>query len=67
MQRPDNIDDALKQLHIMTMSIAEHVTKFMDDDQMQYDQDYFADIKATALDAHMLITWIKDNRLKESN
>lgn len=67
MQRPDNIHDALHHLHNLTMSIATDISKFMDDDQMQYDHDYFADIKATALDAHMLITWVKDNLLKESN
>ena len=64
---PDNIDEALSRLQRLTMYIADDVTKFMDDDQMQYDPDYFEDIKATALDAHMLITWIKDNRPKESD
>ena len=67
MQRPKNIHDALRHLHNLTMSIATDISKFMDDDQMQYDHDYFANIKATALDAHMLVTWIKDNRPKESN
>ena len=67
MQRPENIHDALRQLHRLTMGIAMDISKFMDDDQMQYDHDYFANIKATALDAHMLVTWIKDNRPKESN
>jgi|OM-RGC.v1.035461627 hypothetical protein len=61
MQRPDNIDDALRQLHHLTMSIAMDISKFMDDDQMQYDSDYFADMKAAALDAHLLVTWVKDN------
>jgi hypothetical protein len=67
MKNPDNIHDALRHLHNLTMSIATDISKFMDDDQMQYDPDYFADIKAAALDAHMLITWVKDNLLKESN
>lgn len=61
MKRPDNIHGALRQLHHLTMSIALDVRRYMDDEQMQYDADYFKDVEATALDAHMLITWIKDN------
>lgn len=64
MKRPDNIDDALRHLHNLTMAIAEDLTRYMDDDQMQYDAEYFEDVKAAALDAHLLVTWIKDN-LKE--
>jgi hypothetical protein len=61
MNAPANIDEALSRLHRLTMYIADDVTKFMDDDLMQYDPDYFADIRATALDAHLLVTWIRDN------
>ena len=61
MKRPDNINDALSHLHMLTMAIAEDLTRYMDDDQMQYDAEYFEDVKAAALDAHLLVTWIKDN------
>ena len=64
MKRPDNIHDALRHLHNLTMCIANDLTKYMDDDQMQYDAEYFEDVKAAALDAHTLVTWVKDN-LKE--
>lgn len=64
MKRPDNIDDALRHLHNLTMAIAEDLTRYMDDEDMQYNAEYFEDVKAAALDAHMLVTWIKDN-LKE--
>ena len=64
MKRPDNIDDALRHLHNLTMCIAEDLTRYMDDEDMQYNAEYFEDVKAAALDAHMLVTWIKDN-LKE--
>lgn len=61
MKNPDNIHDALRHLHNLTMSIAIDLRRYIDDESMQYDADYFKDVEATALDAHMLITWIKDN------
>ena len=60
MQRPENIHGALRQLHRLTMGIALDVKRYMDDDQMQYDAEYFKDVEAAALDAHMLTTWIED-------
>lgn len=64
MKRPDNIHDALRHLHSLTMCIANDLTKYMEDTEMQYDPEYFEDVKAAALDAHLLVTWVKDN-LKE--
>jgi len=61
MKRPDNINDALRHLHNLTLSIAEDLRRYMDDDQMQYDAEYFHDVKAAALDAHLLVTWVNDN------
>jgi len=61
MKRPDNINDALRQLHHLTMAVAEDLRRYMDDDQMQYSAEYFEDVEAAALDAHLLVTWIKDN------
>lgn len=61
MKRPDNIHDALRHLHNLTMGIAEDLNKYINDEDMQYDAEYFKDVEAAALDAHMLVTWIKDN------
>jgi|GEM_PF-1914643 len=61
MKRPDNINDALRQLHHLTMGIAEDLNKYINDEQMQYDAEYFKDVEAAALDAHLLVTWVKDN------
>ena len=66
MKRPDNINDALSHLHTLTMAIAEDLERYMDDEGMQYEAEYFEDVKAAALDAHLLVTWIKDN-IKEMN
>jgi len=35
--------------------------RYINDEDMQYDAEYFEDVKAAALDAHLLVTWVKDN------
>jgi hypothetical protein len=66
MKKPKNINDALSHLHMLTMAIAEDLGRYIDDEDMQYDAEYFEDVKATALDAHLLVTWIKDQLIGES-
>ncbi len=66
MKQPDNINDALRHLHNLTLCIAEDLRRYMDDDQMQYDAEYFKDVEAAALDAHLLVTWVKDQLKGES-
>ena len=66
MKQPDNINDALRQLHILTLCIAEDLERYINDEDMQYDAEYFEDVKAAALDAHLLTTWIKDQLKGES-
>jgi hypothetical protein len=43
------------------MAIAEDLERYINDEDMQYDAEYFEDVEAAALDAHLLVTWIKDN------
>lgn len=63
MKRPDNIHDALRHLHNLLSTIARDADN-PDDPIMQSYPEYFQPIKDAALDAHMLVTWVKDN-LKE--
>lgn len=60
MKRPDNLNDALRQLHNLTMAVAMDLTNYMDN-PADYAPEYFEDVKAAALDAHLLVTWVKDN------
>jgi len=66
MKNPDNLHDAIAHLHLLTMGIAEDLGRYIDDEDMQYDAEYFEDVKAAALDAHLLVTWIKDQLIGES-
>ena len=62
MQRPDNIHTALRHLHNLTMDIARTSEQLMD--AATVNTNHLTPIKDAALDAHMLVTWIRDN-LKE--
>jgi len=65
MNRPDNIHDALRHLHNLTMCIANDVDTYIKNPQ-DHAPEYFEGVKDAALDAHLLVTWIKDN-FKELN
>ncbi len=58
--RPDNIHDALRHLQSLTMDIARDMENYLDNPAI-YGTDYFEDVKAAALDAHLLVTWVRDN------
>ena len=60
MKRPDNIHDALRHLHNLTMGIANDLLSYMDNPG-DYSPEYFEDVKDAALDAHLLVTWVRDN------
>jgi hypothetical protein len=59
MMKPKNIHDALRHLHDLTMSIANDMNNYMDNPQ-DYSPEYFESVKDAALDAHLLVTWVRD-------
>lgn len=59
MKQPTDIHAALARIHTLLGAIAEDLTRYMDD-PADYDHEYFQPIKDAALDAHMLVTWVKD-------
>ena len=60
MKKPDNINDALRHLHDLTMAIANDLTNYMDS-PADHQPEYFEAVKDAALDAHLLVTWVRDN------
>lgn len=60
MKQPDNIHDALRHLQNLTSCIARDMENYLDDPAI-YGAEYFEDVKAAALDAHLLVTWVRDN------
>ncbi len=59
MKNPDNLNDALRQLHNLTMAIANDTANLMESSTLR--SGHLEPIKDAALDAHLLVTWIKDN------
>jgi len=59
MMKPKNIHDALRHLHNLTMGIANDMNNYMDNPQ-DYSPEYFESVKDAALDAHLLVTWVRD-------
>jgi hypothetical protein len=59
MKRPDNLRDALDHLHKLIGAVAQDLENYLED-PVAYDHEYFEDVKTAALDAHLLVTWIKD-------
>jgi len=64
--KPKNIHDALRHLHNLTMGIARDLENYLDSPRDYVPSEYFEDVKDAALDAHLLVTWIKDNLKGES-
>lgn len=60
MKQPTDIHAALARIHTLLGAVAEDLTRYMDDEDMQYNAEYFEDVKTAALDAHLLVTWVKD-------
>jgi hypothetical protein len=60
MKNPDNINDALRHLHTLLDGIAKDAD-YLNDRIIESYPEYFEPIKTAALDAHLLVTWIKDN------
>ena len=62
MKKPKFPHDALTHLHDLTMRIANESGRLMEATYIH--PGHLESIKDAALDAHMLVTWVKDN-LKE--
>lgn len=60
MKQPTDIHAALARIHTLLGAIAEDLTRYMDDESLQYNAEYFQAVKDAALDAHLLVTWVKD-------
>ena len=61
MLKPKSVHDALRHLHNLTMCVAQDLDTYLDNRPGDYSPEYFEAIRDAALDAHLLVTWIKDN------
>ena len=59
MKKPEFPQEALTHLHNLTMQIANEAGRLMEASSIH--PGHLESIKDAALDAHLLVTWIKDN------
>jgi hypothetical protein len=60
MKRPDSLTAALQHLHKLLGAAGTDLEKYLEA-PADYTPEYFESVKDCVLDAHMLVTWIKDN------
>jgi hypothetical protein len=58
--KPNNVNEALDMVHARLMAAVADLEYYLRSPQ-SYSPDLEA-VKAAVLDAHMLVTWIKDNK-----
>ena len=70
---PTNVDEALDSVHARLMAAVADLERYLSScracaeagapfSPQNYPAEYFEAVKAAVLDAHLLVTWIKDNK-----
>jgi hypothetical protein len=59
--KPNNVAEALDSLHALLFAAGSDLEHYLLSPQ-DYSPEYFESVKDAVLDAHMLVTWIKDNK-----
>lgn len=59
--KPNNVNEALDSLHALLFAAGSDLEHYLLSPQ-DYSPEYFESVKDAVLDAHMLVTWIKDNK-----
>ena len=62
--KPNNVNEALDKLHIRLLSAGSCLEIYLlhAQDLSPEDVEDLEDVKDTVFDAHLLVTWIKDNK-----
>ena len=60
MKKPESKVEAVEQIHILLLAAANDLTRYLDAPEDHFAPEYFESVKDAVLDAHMLVSWIKD-------
>ena len=60
MLKPKNTHDALRQVQTLLSAAGRDLEQYLEA-PAEYSPEYFRDVLEAVLDAHLLVTWIKDN------
>lgn len=59
MKQPQNTQDALAQINRLLSAVYGDLSVYLDNPG-DYQPEFFEDIKTCAMDAQMLVTWVRD-------
>jgi len=60
MKKPNNVNDALDSVHARLLATGVYLERYLLNPQ-EYSLEHIEEVKDAVFDAHMLVTWIKDN------
>ena len=71
--KPNNVNEALDSMHVRLIAAGAYLEQYLRSCEacaeagapfspQNYPAEYFEAIKDAVLDAHLLVTWIKDNK-----
>ena len=60
MKKPETTLEAVDQLHTLLLAAANDLTRYLDMPEDHFAPEYFESVKDAVLDAHMLVSWLKD-------
>ena len=62
--KPNNVNEALDMVQTRLLAAGSDLWHYLinSEDLLPEDMDALQEIKDTVLDAHLLVTWIKDNK-----
>ena len=60
MKVPENKLDAIENIHRLLSAAARDLHRYLDAPEDHYAPEYFESVKDAVLDAHLLVTWLKD-------
>lgn len=59
MKKPESKMEALDQMHRLLSAASTDLGRYIDDPS-KYIPEYFESVRDVVLDAHLLVTWLKD-------
>ena len=60
MRKPETTLEAIDQIHALLSVAANALTRYLDAPEDHFAPEYFESARNDVLDAHMLVSWLKD-------
>lgn len=60
MKKPETTLEAIDQVHALLLAAAKDLGRYLDAPEDHFAPEYFESVQDAVLDAHMLVSWLKD-------